>query len=186
MTPPPTKSVLITGCSAGGAGAALAHSFQKRNYLVIATTRNPSKIPKTLTSLPNVITLALDVTSDTSVNAAAELVKKALAESNIKGLNVLVNNAGLGWWAPVLDLPMEDAKAIFETNFFGVIRVTQAFGRELVDAKGTLVNVSSVSGEPVSREPFKCLLHSFPLSAHQDIICLRLQEVTTDISISII
>lgn len=150
------KTVLITGCSAGGAGASIALAFQKRQYLVFATTRNPAKIPESLTTLPNVIPLALDVTSDTSVQSAAGSVRDTLKEKGLSGLDVLINNAGVGWFAPILDVPMEDAKAMFETNFFGPMRVLQAFGDMLVAARGTVVNVSSLAGEKYGLEPFRC------------------------------
>ncbi|KAK3329227.1 hypothetical protein B0H66DRAFT_17089 [Apodospora peruviana] len=160
---PPKKSVLITGCSAGGIGAALAFSFQKRGFLVFATTRNTAKIPTTLTSLPNVVVVQLDVTSQSSVDAAAQSVRTTLLSSsegggnkeNEIGLDILINNSGLGSWGPILDTSIDDAKAQFDVNFFGVIRVTQAFADLLVKAKGTLINTSSLSG--IMWEPYKSI-----------------------------
>ncbi len=151
--PAPVKSVLITGCSAGGLGAALAAAFQKRNYLVIATARNPAKIPASLAELPNVHVAQLDVTSEDSVRAAVEFVKKLLGS---RGLDVLFNNSGGGYTAPLLDIDIAKAKDVFEVNFWGVIRTTQAFGDLLVQAKGTLVNQSSLNA--VIYEPFTCKL----------------------------
>ncbi|KAM7194674.1 hypothetical protein V8F20_007866 [Naviculisporaceae sp. PSN 640] len=174
-TTPPQKTVLITGCSAGGAGASIALAFQKRNYLVFATTRNPAKIPASLTSLPNVVSLALDVTSDASVKSAAESIRDTLKQKGVKGLDVLVNNAGVGWWAPILDVPMEDAKAIFETNFFGPMRVLQAFGDLLVSSKGTVVNVSSIAGENSATQPFQSIYNSSKAAITQASECWRLE-----------
>lgn len=180
MTSKPTKSVLITGCSAGGVGAALALTLAQRQspspkYLVFATARNPAKIPSSLSSLSNVICLPLDVTSDSSVASTADSVRTHLKERGLKGLDVLVNNAGLGWWFPILDVPMEDAKQIFETNFFGVVRMVQAFGRDVVEAKGCIVNVSSIAGEEGCWEPFKCLfLISRSLSCSLPLLSLYL------------
>lgn len=151
-TPERTKSVLITGCSAGGLGAALAAAFQRRNYLVIATARNPAKIPAALAELPNVHVTQLDVTSEESLEAAAEFVKKLLGPS--RGLDVLLNNSGVGHPAALLDIDIAKAKDAFEVNFWGVIRTTQAFGDLLVQARGTLVNQSSISAEVYS--PFDC------------------------------
>ena len=68
------KSVLITGCSAGGIGPALAQVFQEKGYHVFATARNPSKIPSALSSAANVTVLKLDVLSSESIAAAAESV----------------------------------------------------------------------------------------------------------------
>ncbi|KAK3693395.1 hypothetical protein B0T22DRAFT_525757 [Podospora appendiculata] len=144
----PQKSVLITGCSAGGIGSALALSFQKRGFLVFATARTTAKIPAALTALPNVVVLPLEVTSRESVAAAVESVKKTLSEGgHTPGLDVLVNNSGVGMTAPMLDTDIDKARHLFDVNFFGVVRVTQAFSPLLVQAKGTLVNISSIAGE---------------------------------------
>jgi 1-acylglycerone phosphate reductase len=138
------NSVLITGCSAGGIGASLAAVFQKRNYLVFATARNTTKLPSSLLSLPNVVSLELDVTSPTSIAAAVVAVKEKLGD---KGLDVLVNNSGMGITAPGLDTDIEQAKALFEVNFWAVLRMMQAFADMLVKAKGAVVNISSIAGE---------------------------------------
>lgn len=145
------KSVLITGCSAGGLGAALALAFQKQGYVVFATARSPVKIPTTLTDLPNVHALSLDVTSDESVHAAAKSVKATLRG---KGLDVLFNNGGIGYGLGLLDLELERAKQLYEVNLWGVIRTTQAFADLVIEAKGAIVNQGSISSE--SYEPFNC------------------------------
>ncbi|KAK1249003.1 hypothetical protein MKX08_007223 [Trichoderma sp. CBMAI-0020] len=136
------KSVLITGCSAGGLGASLALAFQKHGYVVFATARSPEKIPSTLTGLPNVHVLSLDVTSDESVYAAAKSVKATLAG---KGLDVLFNNSGIGYSSSLLDLDIERAKRLYEVNLWGVIRTTQAFADLVIEAKGAIVNQGSIS-----------------------------------------
>ncbi|KAF2993113.1 hypothetical protein E8E14_000048 [Neopestalotiopsis sp. 37M] len=146
------KSVLITGCSEGGIGAALAFEFQQRGYSVFATARNTSKIPKSLTELPCVSTLQLDVTNNESISAAVHLFQK-ISQSTLEngqspqGLDVLVHNSGAGMYGPLLDADVNEARALFDVNFFGVMQVTQAFSRLLVQAQGVLVNISSASGE---------------------------------------
>lgn len=138
------KSVLVTGCSEGGIGASIAASFQTRGYHVFATARNPSKIAKELAARPNVEVLTLDVTSAESIAAA---VKAVDAKTGDAGLDVLVNNSGGGYVAPLLDIDIAKAKAMYEVNFFAVIAMAQAFAPALIKAKGAIVNISSVSGE---------------------------------------
>ncbi|OCL07544.1 NAD(P)-binding protein [Glonium stellatum] len=137
------KSVLVTGCSAGGIGASMAKSFQKRGFLVFATARNVSKLPSELTSLPSVETIALDVTSASSIAAAVDGVSKKTGGT----LDVLVNNSGSGYTSPGLDVNIEKAKAMYDVNFWGVLAMIQAFAPMLIKAKGAIVNISSVSGE---------------------------------------
>ncbi len=87
----PSKTVLVTGCSSGGVGAAFASSFaaagDSQTYHVYATARSPSKIPASLHSAPNVTVLALDVTSSDSIKAAVEAVRRETGER----LDVLIN-----------------------------------------------------------------------------------------------
>ncbi len=84
------KTVFITGCSAGGIGDALAREFQARGHVVFASARSLDSMSE-LAALAGVHTLAVDVTSDESVAAAAA----AVAEATGGRLDVLVNNAGV-------------------------------------------------------------------------------------------
>lgn len=135
----PAKSVLITGCSAGGIGAELALAFSKRGLHVFATARNTQKLPEELASLSNVTVIQLDVTSTKSVADALEIVK----ESG-KGLDILVNNAGAGYAMPLLDVDITEAQKLYETNLWGPLRMIQAFAGLLIESRGQLVNVSTV------------------------------------------
>ncbi|KAL3953921.1 hypothetical protein ACCO45_011877 [Purpureocillium lilacinum] len=134
-----TKTILVTGCSAGGIGAALAQALADQGHHVFATARNPSKIPPELRTLSNVSSLALDVSSSASVADAAKAVREVG-----KGLDVLVNNAGAGYTMPVLDVDIDQAKWLYEANVWGPVRTIQAFADLLIASKGRIVNVSSV------------------------------------------
>ena len=141
----PLKSVLITGCSAGGIGFALAQEFQKRNFHVFATARDPSKLSQ-LDKRPHVTLIALDVTSLDSVQKAVETVRAHTGGT----LDYLVNNAGQILIMPTLDFDIETAKAMYELNMWGMVRVTQEFAPLLIAAKGTLVSISSISTSVVT------------------------------------
>jgi short-subunit dehydrogenase len=135
-----TKSCLVTGCSEGGAGAALATAFQQKGYHVFATARSASKIPQSLHTASNVTIIELDVASSESIAVAAQIVKEKTGGK----LDVLINNAGLGLEMPGLDTPIAEARKLFDVNFFGAMEMVQAFSHMLVDAKGCIVNNSSV------------------------------------------
>ncbi|KAH8426149.1 SDR family oxidoreductase [Aspergillus melleus] len=134
----PTKTILITGCSAHGIGSALALALAQKGHHVFATARHPSKIPVSLSSLPNVTTLQLDVTSTTSASEAAKAV-----EDHGAGLDILVNNAGSGYTMPLLDADLETAQQVYETNVWGAVRIVQAFSGLLIERQGRVVNVCS-------------------------------------------
>ncbi|KAL4875628.1 NAD(P)-binding protein [Aspergillus karnatakaensis] len=136
-----TQTVLITGCSAGGIGSALALEFHKKGLHVFATARSLSKMSH-LQSLPNITILELDVTNQPSINAAVETVRK---QTDGK-LDILVNNAGQSIVYPALDTNLQDAKGLFDVNFFAAIAITQAFAPLVVPSKGAIVNICSING----------------------------------------
>jgi len=129
------KSVLVTGCSAGGIGAAIARELAKHGHHVYATARTAAKIPAEVAELPNVTILQLDVASTESVRAAARAIPR---------LDVLVNNAGQGYTMPLLDVDIDYAKRVHDTNIWGVVRTIQAFADLLIASQGRVVNISSV------------------------------------------
>lgn len=125
--------VLITGCSTG-IGRAAAGELTRRGHAVVATARRP----ETLGDLDAAARLALDVDDDASVAAA-------LAEAG--PLDALVNNAGWGVNGPVEKVPLADVRRMFETNFFGAVRMIQAVLPAMRErGAGVIVNVSSVAG----------------------------------------
>ncbi|KAA8651868.1 hypothetical protein EYZ11_004182 [Aspergillus tanneri] len=134
----PAKTILITGCSAHGIGAALALTLAQKGHHIFATARNPSKIPLCLSSHPNVTPLQLDVTSTTSATEAANAI-----EDHGSGLDILVNNAGAGYTIPLLDADLDQAQQVYETNLWGVMRIVQVLSGLLIANRGRVVNVSS-------------------------------------------
>ena len=126
------RTVLITGCSDGGLGAALAIAFHKAGLHVYATARNPSKMSQ-LVDL-GIETLTLDVLSESSIAAAA---------SKLSHLDILVNNAGGTYNRPISDLSISEAKKSFDLNVWSYIAVTQAFLPLILKSKGMIVNHTS-------------------------------------------
>ncbi len=101
------RTVLITGCSEGGMGSALAVAFHEAGLHVYATARDLSKMTH-LTSL-GIHTLVLDIQSSSSIaNCVAEL-------SSCK-IDILVNNAGASASMPIADLSLSEAKKLFDVN----------------------------------------------------------------------
>lgn len=135
------KTVLVTGCSAGGIGSALVESFHERGLHVFATARTVSKMSH-LEHLPNVTLLQLDVSSESSIQAAVEAVTAKTGGD----LDYLVNNSGQSCIQPALETSIERARAVHDVNFWGTVSVTQAFAPLVMKAKGTIVNVCSIAG----------------------------------------
>ncbi len=114
-------------------------AFQKRGHRIFAGIRNPAKASD-ITALPNVTILPLDVTSKDSIQKAVDTVK---TETDGRGLDVLINNAGHGFIGPLVEVDLTAARELFEVNFWGLLSVTQAFAPLLIRAHGTIVNISS-------------------------------------------
>ncbi|EXJ89650.1 hypothetical protein A1O3_02717 [Capronia epimyces CBS 606.96] len=138
----PKKSVLITGCSDGGLGAALAIAFHQAGLHVYATARNPARLTEVQSH--GIETLTLDVLSDSSIAACVAQVAR---------LDILVNNAGALYSMPVSDLSMVQAKKLFDLNVWSYLAVTQAFLPLLLESKGVIVNQTSSAG--VLNVPFQ-------------------------------
>ena len=136
------KSVLITGCSAGGIGDGVAEAFSEKGYHVFATARTPSKISQSLNQASNVTILALDVLSPEAIAAAVESVKQITGGK----LDVLVNNSGTLMVMPALDSSIEAAKKVFDTNYWAYLAMIQAFAPLLIRANGCIVNNTSANG----------------------------------------
>lgn len=124
---------LVTGCSTG-IGRATALELTARGYDVVATARRP----ETIADLKVASTCALDVDDDASVAAAVR---------QVGSIDVLVNNAGFGCEGSIEEVPIADVRRAFETNFFGAVRMIQAFLPAMRErGSGSIVNVSSVAG----------------------------------------
>ncbi|KAI5356608.1 putative short-chain dehydrogenase/reductase SDR, NAD(P)-binding domain superfamily [Septoria linicola] len=139
-----TRSILITGCSEGGIGAAVALQYQKRGYHVFASARDTTKLPTLLTSLPQVTPIVLDVTSEDSIRSAVETVSKATSGT----LDILFNNAGTSLTCPALDTPISDARRQFEVHAIAPLAMAQAFFPLLMNGESPVIlNNSSIAGE---------------------------------------
>jgi NAD(P)-dependent dehydrogenase (short-subunit alcohol dehydrogenase family) len=137
-----TDPVLVTGCSSG-IGRATARRLLEAGHVVYATARRP----ETLTELEaaGARTLALDVTDEESMSAAVKAV-----EAEHGSVGTLVNNAGYGVYGPVEEVAMSEVRREFETNVFGLGRMTQLVLPAMRGAgRGRIVNISSMGGRIV-------------------------------------
>jgi NAD(P)-dependent dehydrogenase (short-subunit alcohol dehydrogenase family) len=126
--------VLITGASSGF-GQLLARALRERGHAVFGTSRSPEK------SSDNPL-LPLDVRDDASVAACVRQVEAAAGP-----VDVLVNNAGYVHEGPLEELTIDELRAIFETNFFGAVRMTNAVLPSMrARRRGHIINMGSLAG----------------------------------------
>ena len=158
-------SVLITGCSSG-LGRALAEAFQQAGYQVWATARKAADVEAL--SAAGFHAVELDVNDGLALGRLAERLN-----SEIGGLDVLINNAGYGAMGPLLDGGVEAMRRQFETNVFSLIGVTRACFPLLRQNKGLVVNIGSVSGVLVT--PFAGAYCASKAAVHALTDALRLE-----------
>jgi NAD(P)-dependent dehydrogenase (short-subunit alcohol dehydrogenase family) len=129
--------VLVTGVSSG-IGRAVADAFAAKGFEVFGTSRNP----RTTQPVPGVELVQLDVTDDASVAAAVSTVVQREGRSNI-----LVNNAGAGVFGAAEETSTAQAQQLFDTNFFGLVRLTREVLPHLrAQRSGRIINIGSVLG----------------------------------------
>jgi len=134
------KVVLITGAS-GGIGAACARVFEARGARLSIVARNAEKLEAV--GGPGTLRTAGDITS--------EEVRHALVARTVEqfgAIDILVNNAGVGLYAPAWKAPLDDARRLFELNFFAPLALTQLVAPHMRERKrGAIVNISSIAGK---------------------------------------
>ncbi|KAH8664036.1 putative short-chain dehydrogenase/reductase [Xylariales sp. PMI_506] len=137
------QTVLITGCSEGGIGFALAEEYHRRGLRVFATARNLAKVKHLQEAGFDVV--QLDVIDKQSILHAVEKVSELTGGT----LDILVNNAGNGYQVSLLDADLDEAKRLFDVNVWGVLSMTQAFAPLLAASaaqggRPRVVNIGSV------------------------------------------
>ena len=133
----------MTGASSGIGQAIVQRLSQEKiqdgnKYLVFGSARKPELV----TPIEGVTFVALDVTRDTSVNDCIETIIQQAGR-----LDVLINNAGVTLHGAVEETEIDEAKWLFETNFFGVVRmIRKALPYMRSQQSGLMINVGSVAG----------------------------------------
>jgi NAD(P)-dependent dehydrogenase (short-subunit alcohol dehydrogenase family) len=139
------KVALVTG-SSSGIGYETALALARENYYTFATMRNIGKAGQIQEIVKkenlNLKVIELDVDKEESIKSA---VKKILEEKD--RIDILVNNAGYGLFGCIEDVSMNELKAQFQTNFFGLVTLIQEVAPIMrKQGSGIIVNVSSVAG----------------------------------------
>jgi NAD(P)-dependent dehydrogenase (short-subunit alcohol dehydrogenase family) len=130
----------ITGCSTGF-GRELAKHVLELGYRVVVTARKPHEV-KDLAGMGEALVLKLDVTHQGQINTAIKAAEKKFGR-----IDVLVNNAGIGYFAAVEESEEKEVRRMFEINFFGLSRMIQAALPGMRKRRsGFIVNFSSIGG----------------------------------------
>lgn len=131
-----SKVVLITGGSSG-IGKSIGEFLHYKGFVVYGTSRNPKKVLNSVFPL-----LVLDVRDSNSIAAAVTQVIEVSGR-----LDVVINNAGVGITGPLEEIPTEEIRNHFETNFYGPIEVIKAVLPQMrAQKEGLIINITSIAG----------------------------------------
>jgi len=176
--PIPSKTVFITGCSSG-IGRAAARLFQRNGWNVVATMRNPAD-GADLKKLDDVTVLALDVNDQASIDAALQTALERHGH-----IDLLVNNAGYALMGAFENATEEQIQRQFDTNVFGLMRVTRAFLPHFRQRKaGMIINVASMAGRlPI---PFMSVYNGSKWAVQGFTECLTYELAPFNIQVKIV
>jgi NAD(P)-dependent dehydrogenase (short-subunit alcohol dehydrogenase family) len=133
------RAVLVTGASSG-IGRKIAETLSARGHFVYAGARRAEDIAE-LSKIPNMQGVRLDVTAASDIAAVVETIRHGG-----RGLHGVVNNAGIAIVAPLIAVEEGELSQLMDVNVFGPYRVTKAFAPLLIESKGRVVTISSISG----------------------------------------
>jgi NAD(P)-dependent dehydrogenase (short-subunit alcohol dehydrogenase family) len=170
---PEQRVVLVTGASSG-VGQSTARLLTQSGYRVLGTSRKPTEAGDTT----GVTMLPLDVRSDDSVAACLSAVS-----SLVDRVDILINNAGYELAGALEEVSLDEAKAQFETNFFGVVRMLKAVLPLMRRQKrGQIINVTSLAG--LSPIPFMGIYSAskFALEGYTEALRLELRPFNIRVS----
>ena len=137
-----SKVWIITGCSTGF-GRELAKQTLAKGYKVAVTARNPNDIQDIVADYPDTsLALQLDVTKPQEIKAAVEQVNQKFGQ-----IDVLVNNAGIGYFGAIEESEDKEVRRMFEINYFGLVDMTnEVLPTMRKQRSGHIINISSIAG----------------------------------------
>ena len=170
------KAVLVTGASTG-IGRKIAEDLAAQGYFVYAGARK-QKDMDALNQIENIQAVRLDVTIQEEIDAAVETVKEGG-----KGLYGLINNAGVYIGGPLIEVDVADLQWLMDINVNGVYRVTQAFAPMIIESKGRISTIGSISGINTGRFSGQYSMSKHAVEAYTDALAIEMAKFDVKVSV---
>jgi len=172
-----SRAVLITGASSG-IGRDIAERLAADGHFVYAGARKQKDID-TLNAIENIQAIKLDVTIQEEIDAAVETVR-----AGGRGLHAVVNNAGVGVLGPLIEVEEEDLHFVLDVNVYGPYRVTKAFAPLIIESKGRITTIGSISGilSGMLYGPYSMSKHA--MEAYTDSLAVEMAKF--DVAVSVV
>ncbi len=169
------STVIVTGASTG-IGRETARLFARAGSNLVVAARDEERLAQATRELESCSGRAIAVPTDVTDRQAVEAMVTRAAEE-FGRVDVLVNNAGVGLWAPLADGSMANMRRVFEVNLFGAIQCIQAVVPHMRrQRRGQIVNVSSIAGRIASPYEGAYAASKFALTAVSDALRLELAD----------
>jgi NAD(P)-dependent dehydrogenase (short-subunit alcohol dehydrogenase family) len=170
------KAVLITGASTG-IGRKLTEVFAEKGYFVYAGARKQKDLDA-LNAIENVQAIELDVTIQKQIDAAVATVNKGG-----RGLHGLINNAGVFIGGPLIDVDLEEFKWLMDVNVYGVYRMNQAFAPMIIESKGRISTIGSISGTLAGQYSGQYSMSKHAIEAYTDSLAAEMESLGVKVSV---
>ena len=170
------KAVLVTGASTG-IGREIAETLARDGYFVYAGARKQKDLDA-LNAIDNIQAVRLDVTVQEEIDAAVETVREGG-----KGLHGLINNAGIYIGGPLIEVDVDEVQWLMDVNVYGVVRVTQAFAPMIIESKGRISTVGSISGILSGRFSGPYSMSKHAIEAYTDSLATEMAKFDVHVSV---
>ena len=170
------KAVLITGASSG-LGRAMAETLAANGYFVYAGARKDKDLEE-LTAIDNIQGVRLDVNKQDQIDAAVKTISAAG-----RGLYGLVNNAGVVVVQPLIEIEEQDFDFQMNVNIYGPYRVTRAFAPLIIESKGRISIIGSISGTLSSATWGPYSMTKFAMEAYADALADEMKSFGVHVSL---
>jgi len=171
----PPKAILVTGASSG-LGRMIVEALAAKGHRVYAGARKQADLDS-LNAIDNIEAVRLDVTIQSEIDAAVELITKQ------GSLHAIVNNAGVGMMGPLIELEEKDLDFVLGVNVYGPFRITKAFAPLLIESKGRVVNIGSISGWQSRAFYGAYSMSKHAVEAYTDALAIELDKFDVKVSV---
>lgn len=170
------KAVLVTGASSG-IGRKITEVLAGEGYVVYAGARKQADLDS-LNEIENVRAIKLDVTVQEEIDAAV----KTVADGGL-GLYGIINNAGVFIGGPLVDVPLEEFQWLMDVNVYGVYRMNQAFAPMIIESKGRISTIGSISGTLSGRYAGQYSMSKHAIEAYTDSLAAEIEPLGVRVSV---
>ncbi len=170
------KAVLVTGASSG-IGRSIAETLAGRGVYVFAGARKPADL-KALSAIKNIQGVRLDVTKQDEIDQAANLIK-----ASGRGLHGVVNNAGVFFHAPLIEVGESEMQFMMDVNMFGPYRVSKAMAPLIIESRGHITTVGSIAGTATGPLMGPYAMSKGAMQSYTDALSYELKKFGVGVSI---